>query len=284
VRQKVSVVTGANSGIGLITARALADRGDRVLMACRSEARGNEARAEVVERTGNPDVEVVRLDLASLASVRAAAAEIVRRAPALDCLVNNAGYLPGARRVTDLGVEESFLVNHLGPFLLTNLLIDALAASPAARVVNVSSEVHRLVAMPFDDLAFEKRYGAYYTYSVGKLGNVMFTHELARRLDAAGRTNIDVNALHPGYIASHFGGSSRPYIRFGIRLARPFLMTPEQGARGQIRLATDPDLAGTTGRYFKGRRPSRPSRHSRDAAACARLWDVSAELTGLGVD
>ncbi|NNM00153.1 MAG: SDR family oxidoreductase [Gammaproteobacteria bacterium] len=279
--QNVAVVTGANSGLGKVTATHLARAGWQVVLACRNPERGQRAVDEIRAATGSEALQLVQLDLASYDSVRAAAAAIDASVPRIDALVNNAGYLPGERQLAADGIELSFLVNHLSVFLFTRLLLDACRRAPAARIVSLSSEVHRLVKIPWDDLGFEQRYGPYYAYSVGKLGNVMFTHELARRLAAESGNKVTANAVHPGYIASEFGDDSHWYIRTGIKLVRPLLLTPEQGAQTQIHAATAPELEGVTGKYLKAKKIARPSRYSQIESECARLWEVSSALTGL---
>jgi NAD(P)-dependent dehydrogenase (short-subunit alcohol dehydrogenase family) len=278
---KVAVVTGANSGIGKVTARHLAGLGATVVLACRNPQRAEAARREIAAATGSDRLHVVLLDLASFASVREAARDIAITFPKVHVLINNAGYLPGRREVSAIGIEQSFLVNYLSPFLLTNLLLPALQTAEEGRIINISSAVHRLVKIPWDDLACARRYGPYYAYSIGKLGNVMFTHELARRLAHDGSSRVTVNALHPGYIASGFGDHTHWYIRLLIRSVRPLLSSPERGAALPIYLATAPQLRGVTGNYFKGGRIGRASRYSQDPAECDRLWRLSCALTGL---
>jgi NAD(P)-dependent dehydrogenase (short-subunit alcohol dehydrogenase family) len=278
---RIAVVTGANSGLGKVTARELAGAGFKTILACRSRQRGETAAEEIMDEVPAAELQVVQVDLSDLEQVRRVAQEIKELAPHLDVLINNAGYLPAERVLVAPGIEQSFCANHLGPFLLTDLLLDSLKAAPAGRIVNVSSEFHRLARIPFDDLAFERRYGSYYAYNVAKLANLMATHELARRLQTENRSKLTVNACHPGFIRSGFGDDTHWFLRLGIKATRPFLMSAERGARTQIYLATSPEVATISGKYFKSRRIAKPSRYSRDATACKRLWDVSAELTGL---
>jgi NAD(P)-dependent dehydrogenase (short-subunit alcohol dehydrogenase family) len=275
------MVTGANSGIGKMTARALAAAGFTTVLMCRSATRAAQAREEIRRDVPGAELRVLLADLADLEQVRRLAERFGEQFDRLDVLVNNAGYLPGARELASPRFEKSFCVNHLAAFLLTALLLPRIKAAPAGRIVTVSSELHRLVKIPWDDLTFARRYGPYYAYCVGKLGNVMFTHELARRLAAEGCRSVTANALHPGYIRSEFGDDTHWYLRLAIRASRPFLLSPERAARTSIYLATAPEVAGISGKYFKACREARPSAYSRQPEACKRLWDLSAELTAL---
>jgi NAD(P)-dependent dehydrogenase (short-subunit alcohol dehydrogenase family) len=278
---RTAVITGANAGLGRVSALALARVGASVVMACRNQARGEAARDAIIAESGNQDVRLVQLDLASFDSVRRAADDIRESVPRVDILMNNAGYLPGSRELSPIGVELSFFVNHLSPFLLTNLLLPAVEAAPEGRIINVSSDIHKIVKIPWDDLACARRYGPYYAYSIGKLGNVMFTHELVRRFTERGVAHITANSLHPGYIASEFGDDTHWWLSALIKLVRPLLLTPEQGARTQIHMAMSPSVKGVTGQYFKGCRVNRASRYSHDDRLCRRLWELSSELTKL---
>lgn len=278
---KVVLVTGANSGIGKETARRLARCGARVVMTARDPLRGETALEEVRRDVGNGNVDLLMLDLASLAAVRDAAAEFLARYERLDVVVNNAGLILGERRETVDGYEMTFAVNHLGPFLLTNLLLDRLRASAPARIVNVTSAAHRSVrGLDFDDLMSTRRYRPMEVYARSKLANILFTAELARRLTGTG---VTANAVHPGSVATGFGrdGDTSGLLGLGFRLAAPFMRSPERGARGPVYLASAPELEGVTGRYFAGTRQRKPSRAARDPVAAARLWELSERLTGL---
>ena len=272
---KVCVVTGANSGIGRATALGLAERGATVVLVCRNEARGAAVLEEIERRRGTGAAALIVADLASQRQVRQAAATCRQRFERLDVLVNNAG-ISGSRTrlVTEDGLEATFAVNHLAPFLLTGLLLDRLKASAPARVVTVSSAAHRLFALDFDDLQGERRYSSFGAYCRSKLANVLFTHELARRLEGSG---VTANCLHPGIVATGLFRDMPRWVR--VALVRPFLLTPEQGADTVLHLAAAPDPAGLSGRYFARRRPVRSSRASRDAEAARRLWEASEALT-----
>ncbi len=271
---KVVAVTGANAGIGKAAALALARMGARVAMVSRSRERGEAARAEVVRESGSAAVDLFLADLSAQREVRRLAAEIRERCGRLDVLVNNAAVYTRERRLSPDGIELQFAVNHLAPFLLTNLLLDLLERSAPARVVTVGSEAHRPVRLNWDDLQGERRYSGLRAYGTAKLANLLFTRELARR--TAG-TGVTANAVHPGVVGTEllFGGWGP------LRLLRRFMRTPEQGARVVVRLASAPELEGVTGRYFRDEREVQPSAAALDDDAARRLWRLSAELTGL---
>jgi NAD(P)-dependent dehydrogenase (short-subunit alcohol dehydrogenase family) len=277
---KVVVVTGANSGLGKASAVALARMGATVVMASRNREKGAAAMEEVRRRTGAGDrIELAELDLASLRSVRSLAAEVLERYDRLDVLLNNAGLVQGHRRTSVDGFEMTVGVNHLGPFLLTTLLLDRLRASAPSRIVNVSSIAHRAASGPslVADLQSELAYVEMDAYAKSKLCNVLFTRELARRLAGTG---VTANALHPGVIRSGFarGGDATPVLAATFALTRPFLLSPRQGARTQVFLASSPDVASVSGEYFVHRRPRLPSPAALDADLARWLWDQSADL------
>ena len=273
------VITGGNSGIGKAAAEALAGAGARVVITARSEARGEEAVTEIAAAIGSDAVELVVFDLADLASVRAGAAEILERFPRIDVLVNNAGLILSDRRVTTDGYEATLQINHLGPFLLTELLTERLIASAPARIVNVASTAHNFArkGMRFDDLMAERSYRQMEVYGRSKLANILFTTELARRLAGTG---VTVNCLHPGSVASGYArdGDTHGFLTFGVRLIRPFSLTPEQGARTVVYLASSPEVAEVSGAYFAKCKQKTPSANARDAEAAGRLWSVSEQL------
>jgi NAD(P)-dependent dehydrogenase (short-subunit alcohol dehydrogenase family) len=281
VEGKVCVVTGANTGIGLETARALARLGATVVMTARSRPRGEAALADVRASAPGAKVELLELDLASLAKVRAAAAELLARHARIHVLVNNAGLVLSERRETEDGFESTFGVNHLGPFLFTSLLLERLKASAPARVVNVSSRAHtRARGLDFDDLDRRRRsYSSLAAYADSKLANILFTIELARRLEGTG---VTANSLHPGVVATGFGadGDTRGVFRYLLAMGRPFLMSPVKGAATSIYLASSPEVEGVSGRYFARCREARTTAAARDAAAARRLWEESERLTG----
>jgi NAD(P)-dependent dehydrogenase (short-subunit alcohol dehydrogenase family) len=277
LRGKRVLVTGATTGIGRATAIALGRMGAEVLLVARDREKGDSARAEVLA-AGAPAAEVLLADLSLMSSVRALAEEVRGRVDRLDVLVNNAGALFAKREVTAEGFERTFALNHLSYFLLTNLLLDRLRAAGAARIVNVSSQVHQPAHVDFDDLQFERKYGSFVAYAVTKLENLLFTFALARRLASSG---VTANAAHPGGVATNFGRSNRGWFGGLFALAAPFLRSPEKGARTSVWLASSPALAGTTGKYFADCKEKRPSKESRDEATQERLWVASAKLVGI---
>ena len=286
--RRVAVVTGANTGIGLTTAQALAVRGARVVLAVRNADKGQAAADKIIAGTPGAEVDVQILDLASLDSIRRASETLRDRYERIDLLINNAGvmYTPLSR--TADGFEMQFGTNHLGHFALTGLLIDRLLATEGSRVVTVSSMGHRIrAAIHFDDLQLEHSYNRVAAYGQAKLANLLFTYELQRRLAAAGATTIAV-AAHPGVAATELARNSQLPIRIGTRLLRPFMRGPDAGALPTLRAATDPGVRG--GEYYGpsglGEIRGHPvlvtsSPESHDEAVQARLWAVSEELTGV---
>ena len=282
---QIVVITGGNSGIGKETAAALAGMGAHVIVAARNPAKAAAAVQELQARVPGATIEHLPLDLASFASVHAFAGTFNERFEQLDVLVNNAGGVLRKRTVTEDGHETQFQVNHLGHFLLTALLHDRIAAAPAGRVINVSSMGHNYArnGLDFDDLDWERRkYRGFLVYCHTKLANVLFTREHARRLDGTG---VTANAVHPGWVASNFAreGDMGRLVGAGAALQKPFAISSEAGARTSVYLASSPDVADVSGQYFYKCRVSKPSNAALDDAAAARLWDVSAELTGATV-
>ena len=274
IPEKTVLVTGANAGIGRATATELARMGARVLMACRSAERGAEAQAAVVAEVPGASTELLIADLSSGEGVRALAEQTLQHTDRLDVLVNNAGVFTPSYIPTVDGFETQFAVNHLAPFLLTHLLRDLLVKSAPARVVTVSSEAHKRGQIRWDDLRGERKYSGLQAYSQSKLANLLFNRELARRL---GGTGVTANALHPGVI-----GTRLLFTGFApLRLLRPFLKTPERGARTSVFLASAPAVERLTGLYYIDLEPARPSPAARDDGAARRLWRISAELTGM---
>jgi NAD(P)-dependent dehydrogenase (short-subunit alcohol dehydrogenase family) len=273
---RICVVTGANRGIGRATAEGLAHLGASLILVCRRREDG-EAVSREIAASGWPAPVVVGADLSSQASIRQAASEIQARYPRLHVLVNNAGVISRRREVTVDGLEMQFAVNHLGYFLLTNLLLSQLRAGAPSRIVNVSSGVHSHATLDFADLQSERGYEPKEVYSRTKLANILFTYELSRRLGAAG---VTVNCLTPGVVATRMLGD---YMGAppGSGVDSTFGATPEEGAETSVYLAASPEVEGVTGKYFVGKRPAASSRESHDEAAARRLWEVSERLTGL---
>jgi NAD(P)-dependent dehydrogenase (short-subunit alcohol dehydrogenase family) len=279
MKGKIVVVTGSNVGVGLETAVGVAALGATTVLACRNEAKAAAAAAEVTQRTWNDDVHVVPLDLGDLNTVRSAADEILGRWERIDVLVNNAGGTWTQRQLTAQGFEQTFGVNHLGHFYLTNLLLERLRASTPARIVSVTSVGHHAAwkGMRFDDLQSERTYEGFEAYCRSKLANLLFTRELAHRLQDSG---VTANAAHPGPVRSRFGmdGDLTGFNGWGMRVVRPFEISPRRGARTSIFLATSPDAAHKTGMYWVRSKPGHMSRQARDDAAAAKLWDESEKL------
>ena len=278
MQDKICLVTGANSGIGKVTALALARKGATVVMVCRSRDRGEAARADITTRSGNESVNLLIADLSSQRAIRKVAEEFCRRYERLDALVNNAATILRTRRLTEDGVEATFALNHLAYFLLTNLLIEVLKASAPSRIVNVGSAAHEKATIDFDDLQSERRYDCRQAYAVSKLANVLFTYELARRLEGTG---VTANCVHPGSVATTINKEAEPWVRLAWTLMRPVLLSPEQGSETVIHLASSPELEGMTGKYFIKKSPVPSSAESYSLDAARRLWEVSADLTKL---
>ena len=274
---RICLVTGATRGIGRATAEALAKRGAHVLLHGRDSASVGAVCREMV-RYGQ--VTGVVGDLSSLAAVRKLATEVAAQYPRLDVLVNNAGTGTRRRQTTVDGYERTFAINHLAPFLLTNLLLDRLKAGEAARVVTVSSMAHRRAVLDFDDLNWEKRkFNGLRAYGESKLANILFTIELASRLAGSG---VTANCLHPGVVATNiftvFGGRTGKILSV---LFRPLLLSPANGAKTSIYLASSPEVANVTGKFFDKCREVTPAPAAQDASAAKRLWEISAKLTRL---
>jgi retinol dehydrogenase 12 len=281
LRGQVTMVTGANSGIGLETAVALARGGAHVLVTARDEARGADAVEQIRARTDTGSVELVPLDLSSLASVRACADDVASRTDRLHVLVNNAGAVFGAREETEDGFEATIGVNHLGPFLLTHLLVPRLAAAGSARVVTVASSAHRHAELDLDDLMWRSRpYRSMVAYGTSKLANVLFARELARHVAHHGITST---SIHPGTVRSGFGrdGEGHWLLGIGVRVAAPLFVDAERGASTSVFAAGDPSMADVTGEYLSRRRVTRPSSMAQDDLMARRLWEHSAELVGI---
>jgi retinol dehydrogenase-12 len=282
VQGKVCLVTGATSGIGAVTAEALAQQGATAVIVGRDPAKCEAVAARIRQRTGNPSVGHLVADLSRQADVRELARQFLERYPRLDVLVNNAGGIFLSRRLSADGIEMTFALNHLGYFLLTTLLLDRICASAPSRIVNVASIGHKLAeGARFEDLQFERGYRAGFpAYHHSKLANLLFTYELARRLEG---TSVTVNALHPGLVATNIGtnnGLSWQVLSFFYqRILRPNYVSPEEGARTIVYLASSPEVEGVTGCYFVDERAVPSSKASNDVDAARRLWDLSEELT-----
>jgi retinol dehydrogenase 12 len=274
---KVVLITGANSGVGFATARGIAERGATVVMVCRDPARGAAARDELAKVATGPTPVLLLADLSSQAAIRTLAAEVHARFQHLDVLINNAGATFATRELTVDGIERTFAINHLAPFLLTNLLLDLLRAAPAARIVTVSSEIHS-GKLNFDTLQSERHYNFLGTYRSSKTANVLFTYELARRLEG---TTVTANCVSPGPTKTRAGDNMRgfPGLMTKVMKGIPFLFaSPEKGARTSIYVATSPDLAGISGTFYYKCREKRSQPITHDTEVAAKLWSISEEL------
>lgn len=275
---RLCVVTGANSGIGKETVRDFARRGAYVIMVCRNEARANQARREIVKDTGHTGLEIVLADLAVQYDIRRAAEEITAQFDHVDILVNNAGYLPNEREVTADGIEKTLAVNHLAPFLLTKLLLNSLQQAKEARVITVSSEVHRLGARVFDldNLQLKNNFSPMKAYGLSKLCNIMFTYELAKQThDDA----ITANCLHPGVVSTQLSEEAGWATKLFYLMGKPFMRSPEGGAQTSIYLATSDEVQNVSGRYFKNKQLASPSNIAFDDKKTAQLWEQSNKMT-----
>lgn len=275
---RVCVVTGASAGIGFETARGLAERGATVCIIGRNPERTAEAERRVRAAARGGEVSSMLADFESLDDVRALAARLLERFPAIHVLVNNAGLWITHTCLASCGIEVTILVNHVAPFLLTNLLLDRLRASAPARVVNVSSRLHiKEKTLRFDDFRAEHRYGGLAAYRQSKLANVLFSNELARRLEGSGVTS---NAVHPGDVATSVVRDSKLLTLALESVGRLYLLTPEEGARTSLRVATAPELERVTGRYFANGRETPASKPAGDPAVARRLWDETERIVG----
>ncbi|WP_136923699.1 SDR family oxidoreductase [Polyangium aurulentum] len=277
---KIVLITGASRGIGKATAMGLGRMGARLCLVVRDLEKGKAVAAQIAAR-GNRDVEVLRADLASQADIKRVAAEFDERHDRLDVLINNAGALCSARKLTVDGIEHTFAVNHLAYFMLTCLLRDKLKASAPARIINVSSSAHARGRIDLDDLGKERKYGGMGAYSQSKLANVLFTYELARRLAGTG---VTANCLHPGVVFTGFGGGEPGWLKLMTRLATPFMLSEEEGAETSIYLASSPEVEGVTGAYFVKSKRRQSSRLSYDAELSRKLWEASEKMTGVRWD
>jgi len=278
LKGKKVLITGATNGIGEVTAQTLAAQGAQVIIVSRNAAKCETVAQRIQETTGNPAVEWIAADLSTLAGIHQAADEFLARHQSLHVLINNAGAVFADRQVTADGYEMTFALNHLSYFLLTWRLRDTLVASAPARVVNVSSDAHYGGKMNFDDLMGAQKYRSWLAYSQSKLANVLFTYELARRLDGSG---VTANVLHPGFVATGFGHNNGGTWNVMISFAHRFAKKPAKGAATSIYLASSPALSQVTGQYFSDSKVKKSARTSYDVAAQQQLWAMSEVLAAL---
>jgi NAD(P)-dependent dehydrogenase (short-subunit alcohol dehydrogenase family) len=272
---KICLVTGANSGIGRSTAHALAKMNASVAMVCRDAKRAEPVRQQIEDATGNQNIKLLICDFSSQADIRRFTGEFINSHNRLDVLVNNAGVAVRKRSVTQDGIEITFAVNHLGYFLLTNLLLDLLKRSAPSRIVNVSSAAHAYGKIDFDDLQGERNFGGVAAYANSKLANILFTYELARRLEGTG---VTANCLHPGPVATSLFRNLPKPLEALIKL---FTISPDKGAETSVYLASSPEVEGVSGKYFAKKREKRTSSASYNEDDALRLWQVSEAMTGL---
>ena len=271
------LITGATNGIGLAAGEALAALGASVAIVGRSETRTRIAAAQIRAAAKGATVATFVADLSSQASVRTLAAEVLARCPRLDVLINNAGAMHGTRQLTKDGIELTWAVNHLAPFLLTTLLFDRLKASAPARIITTASDAHQGARIPFEDLNAERSYRGFGRYGETKLANILFTAELARRLEGSG---VTANSYHPGLVATGFNRHNGLLMDLGMTALKLVARSPQTGADTLVWLATSPDVADVSGRYFFDRGQRAPSPEGQDMQAALRLWEISERQCG----
>jgi NAD(P)-dependent dehydrogenase (short-subunit alcohol dehydrogenase family) len=277
---KTVVITGGTSGIGEVAAQRLAEMGARIVLVARNQFRANATLTRLRERGPKVAHSVYFANLTRLAEMKRVAAQIAAREPRIDVLINNAGALFGSRQVSEDGLEYTFALNHMAYFVVTAGLRERLEAAASARIINTASGAHFRARLDFDDLQAKKGFSATKAYSRSKLCNILFTRELARRLHGTGVTS---NCLHPGFVATRFGDQSGGLISLFIPVAKFFAIPPEKGAETIVYLASSPDVARITGKYFGECREAIPSLPARDDRAAAVLWEQSAALAGINV-
>jgi NAD(P)-dependent dehydrogenase (short-subunit alcohol dehydrogenase family) len=282
MQNKICMITGANSGIGKVTALELARMGGHIVMVCRNQKRGLIAQSEIISETNNSNVELMICDLSSQTSIRDLADAYTARFGKLNVLINNAGIMNGKRTETVDGLETVFAVNHLAPFLLTNLLLNSLKASASSRIITVSSGIHHRAFIDLEDLQSHKKFSSMGSYGISKLANILFTYELHNRLQTSGVTNVTVNAVHPGFTRTNFAKNVSFLYRVALALIHPFRGIPaEKGAETSIYLASSPEVKDISGKYFVRKQLAESSPLSYDRNLQKRLWAISEVLTGL---
>jgi NAD(P)-dependent dehydrogenase (short-subunit alcohol dehydrogenase family) len=275
---KTCLITGGNSGIGKATALGLARMGANVVIVSRSKEKGEAALTEIIAKGGNRNVELMLADMSSQDSIRRLASDFKAGHGKLQLLVNNAGVYLTKRTTTVDSLESTFAINHLGPFLLTNLLLDLLKASAPSRIVNVTSDAHNGAKVNFEDLQGEKRFSGWQAYGQSKLAMILFTHELAKRLEGTG---VTVNSAHPGVVRTNFAKNNGGLVAFGFRLLGLFFISPETAANRTLYVAISPDLDDVNGKYFTKMHEAKSSQQSYDEDSAKRLWQISEQLTKL---
>jgi NAD(P)-dependent dehydrogenase (short-subunit alcohol dehydrogenase family) len=277
---KTCLITGANSGIGKETALGLARMGARVVLVCRNQKKGEDARADIERETGSSQLDLLIADMSSFGSVRAVAAQVQQQCPRLDVLINNAGAAVRSRTLSVDGIEMTIAANYLGAALLTFLLLDLLKSSAPSRIVNVSSEAQRNSRLDLNDLQFEKRkYNPVAAYGQSKLLMNAFTFELARRLEG---TEVTANCLHPGVVATNIWPADAPwFVKLLVGVMKPFMLNSKQGANVSLYLATSPDVANVSGQYFVKSKPANSNPLSRDPKVMTEIWRWTEKMIGV---
>lgn len=280
MQNKLCLVTGANSGIGKATVMKLVELGAYVVMVCRDEEKAEKAKEDIITKTGSSGVEIMLADLAYQYEIREVADHFKSKYDQLDVLINNAGTLVSKREETIEGIEKTFAVNHLAPFLLTNLLTQHLKAAPEARIINVSSEVHRMGAPVFDlsNLQLEEGFSPMKAYGLSKLCTIMFTRELARRMKD---TSVTANALHPGVVSTQLADEANWMMKLFYFIGKPFMKSPATGAKTPVYLAVSDEVKGVNGKYFRNKKEVKPAEIALDDELTNKLWEISEELTHL---
>jgi retinol dehydrogenase 12 len=280
MKEKVCIITGATDGIGKAAAHAIALQGAKLLIHGRDPDKGERAVAELMARSGNPQIEFLQADFSSLAGVRQLAAAIMERTPRIDVLVNNAGAVFVKRILSKDGHEMTFAVNHLAPFLLTHLLLTTLKSAAPSRIVTTASHAHRGAKISFDDLQATRQYAAMSAYGTSKLANILFTRALAKRLQGTG---VTATCLHPGFVRTNFGANNEfsPFFKRVFGLVSRFARTPEKGAETVVYLATSPQVQDASGGYYFDCKLTPPSSSAQDDGAAEHLWQLSEQLVGL---
>ncbi|MDX1797232.1 MAG: SDR family oxidoreductase [Candidatus Lokiarchaeia archaeon] len=273
---KICLITGANSGIGKETALALAKMNATVVMLCRNKKRGEKAQKEIIEQSGNRNVDLILCDLSSLEDINNFVSEFKNKYEKLHVLINNAGVMLKNRTISLDGFEMNFAVHLLGPFLLTNLLLDILKKSAPSRIINVASAAHKRAKIDFEDLQSKnKKYRLFSAYGISKLAEILFTYELSRKLEG---TKVTANAVHPGVVATNLG---RDQSKFSQWVAKKFFKSPEEGAQTSIYLTSSSEVEGITGKYFINKEQRESSIESYNKENAERLWKICEEMTGL---
>jgi len=276
--EKVCLVTGGNSGIGKSVALGLAKMGATVVVVSRNKEKGETAVTDTVEKSGNNNVELIQADMSSQNSIHQLVNEFRARHEKLHLLINNAGVYLTKRSETEDGLESTFAVNHLGPFLLTSLLVDILKASAPSRIVNVTSDAHKGARVNFDDLQGERKFSGWQAYGQSKLAMILYTRGLAKNLEGTG---VTVNSAHPGVVRTNFAKNNGGLVMLGFRFLGMFFISPESAAKRILYVATSPDLEGVTGKYFTKMHEVKSSQESYDDDSARRLWQISEQLTHL---